>query len=250
MLLKIIVSSLLFMFSSLLSAQEIEGVVYRSKQLIIELVKGNTLMHSSILHIPNYGSFSCNGMIFYGNGEAVVVDTPTNDSASHELIKWIREELHCKIKAVVVSHFHEDCLGGLAAFHSEGIPSYARDLSIQLAQKEATKLPQVAFDTLLSLTVAKKKLISYFPGPGHTLDNIVVYVPSDKVLFGGCLIKSLGAGYGNLSDADTSSWSSSVQAIKKRFPDIEYVIPGHGAMGNTDLLDYTIEKFNNHSSTK
>jgi metallo-beta-lactamase class B len=241
---------LLFILSNLLNAQEKKEVIFNSKNLIIEPINGNTLIHTSILHIPNYGSFACNGMIFYENGEAVVVDTPTSDSASYELINWLRKELHCNVKAVVVSHFHEDCLGGLAAFHAEGIPSYAKELCIQLAQEDGAVQPQIAFDTLLSLKLAEKTLINYYPGPGHTKDNIVSYVPSDKVLFGGCLIKAIGAGYGNLSDADTSSWSSSVLAIKKRFPDIKYVIPGHGASGNTELLDYTFQKFNNHSSTK
>jgi len=71
----------------------------------------------------------------------------------------------------------------------------------------------------------------------------VGYVPSEKALFGGCLLKHVNASKGNLADANTSEWSSSVAKIKKEYPDLEIVIPGHGKNGGIELLDYTIKLF-------
>ena len=34
---------------------------------------------------------------------------------------------------------------------------------------------------------------AFYPGPGHSPDNIVVWIPEARVLFGGCLVKSAGA---------------------------------------------------------
>ena len=40
----------------------------------------------------------------------------------------------------------------------------------------------------------------YF-GEGHTKDNIMGYFTEDQALFGGCLIKKVGASKGYLGDA-------------------------------------------------
>ena len=88
------------------------------------------------------------------------------------------------------------------------------------------------------------KVKNLFFGEGHTKDNIVSYIPSEKVLFGGCLLKTVGAKKGYLGDANTTDWSNTVAKIKKELSDIEYVIPGHGKTDGTELLTYTIQLFN------
>jgi metallo-beta-lactamase class B len=62
-------------------------------------------------------------------------------------------------------------------------------------------------------------------------------------MFGGCLIKELGAGKGYLGDANVVAWSSTVEKVKKAYPNVKVVVPGHGAYGNIKLLDYTINLF-------
>ncbi|WP_452222386.1 MBL fold metallo-hydrolase [Lacinutrix salivirga] len=59
-------------------------------------------------------------------------------------MKWIGEK---NIKAVVVTHFHIDCLGGLNKFQSNGVTSFATNQTIQLA-KEGNReiLSQNGFD--------------------------------------------------------------------------------------------------------
>jgi metallo-beta-lactamase class B len=85
--------------------------------------------------------------------------------------------------------------------------------------------------------------MTQFFGEAHTVDNTVSFVESEKVLYGGCMIKSLKAGKGNLADANVNEWSNTVRKIKSTYPNIIHVIPGHGKVGDTDLLDYTIEMF-------
>ena len=80
-----------------------------------------------------------------------------------------------------------------------------------------------------------------YPGPGHTRDNIVVYYPDAKVLFGGCLIRPGGSdNLGNTADADVVHWAEAVRNVAAAFPDAEIVIPSHGPMGGRELLDHTI----------
>ncbi|MEM7040325.1 MAG: hypothetical protein AAF570_25380, partial [Bacteroidota bacterium] len=83
----------------------------------------------------------------------------------------------------------------------------------------------------------------YYPGEAHAPGNIVAWLPSEKLIYGGCMVKSIGAGKGNLSDANVDTWSESVSKVKARFPKAKVVVPGHGKPGGQDLLDFTIEMF-------
>jgi metallo-beta-lactamase class B len=91
--------------------------------------------------------------------------------------------------------------------------------------------------------MGKESVIIKFFGEGHTRDNVVGYFPSEKILFGGCLIKEVGARKGYLGDANVADWSGTVRKIKKHYPSVNIVVPGHGAFGNKRLLDYTIRLF-------
>ena len=216
---------------------------YTSKGLTVRKVKDRVYQHTSFLQTDSFGNVPCNGMIVVDHGEAVVFDTPTNDKASEELIGWIEKTLKCKVVGVVATHFHEDCVGGLAAFHQHQIPSYGSDLTIELTQKNNYPTPRKSFNGLLEIPVGQEKVIVEFNGEGHTQDNVIGYFPAEKAMFGGCLIKELKAGKGYLGDSNVNEWSATVAKVKEKYPDTKVVIPGHGKMGNIKLLDYTIELF-------
>jgi metallo-beta-lactamase class B len=246
------VSKLLFLFLNILlfincSSKKSEAFqpkeVYQSKDLIITQVSENAFVHTSYLQTQDFGNVSCNGLIVSSNNEAIVFDTPTNNTTSEELIKWISEKLESKINAIIPTHFHNDCLGGLTAFHSKNIPSYANFKTIEFAKNNNEIVPQNSFKDSLVLNVGTEKIIAKFFGEGHTKDNVVGYFPSGNVLFGGCLIKELNATKGYLGDANTEAWSNTVEKIKKEYPNLKVVIPGHGEIGDQKLLDYTIKLF-------
>ena len=214
---------------------------YESETLKIEKISDNIYRHISYLETDSYGKVSCNGMVYLNGNDALVFDTPTNDKASSELIDWIGKR---KIKGIIVTHFHIDCIGGLREFHLNGIESYASNLTIELAKKDSPELPKQGFNDKIEFEIGKNIAYAQFFGQGHTKDNIVGYVPSEKAMFGGCLIKALNSGKGNLADANTNEWSTTVERIKNNIDGIEVVIPGHGKNGGIELLDFTIELFN------
>lgn len=210
---------------------------------IYEITK-NVFVHVSYLQTDDYGKVACNGMVYFNENEAIVFDTPTNDLVSNQLINWITKEKAKEIKAIVVTHFHEDCLGGLNAFHEHGTQSYGSHKTIKLAtQANATSLPQNGFEDKLNIGIGQEAVLIKHFGEGHTQDNVVGYLSKEKVLFGGCLIKSLNASKGYLDDANTDAWSITVKHLKAELPNIKHVIPGHGNCGDVSLLDYTIELF-------
>lgn len=214
---------------------------YTSETLKIERINDKVFKHISYLNTKSYGKIPCNGMIYINENEAIIFDTPVNNKASAELLNWIGNK---KTKAVVTTHFHIDCLGGLEEFHSRGIASYATNQTIQLAKENKVKtVPVNSFQKQYEFQIGNEVVYAKYFGEGHTKDNIVGYIPSEKTLFGGCLIKEINATKGNVADANIAEWSTTVENIISEFPEIENVIPGHGESGGVDLLDYTINQF-------
>lgn len=218
-------------------------VVYQSDDLIITQVSKSAYEHVSYLQTQDFGKVPCNGLVVSDGKEAIIFDTPTNNKSSEELIKWITNKLHFRIKAIIPTHFHDDCLGGLKAFHDHHIPSYANFKTIAFAREKGFVVPQNGFKDALKLKVGKQTITAKFFGEGHTKDNVVGYFPSENILFGGCLIKELDATKGYLGDANVEAWANTVEKVKKEYPNVKLVIPGHGERGNSKLLDYTISLF-------
>lgn len=217
--------------------------VYRSNDLIIFQIAEHSFQHVSFLQTNDFGNVPCNGLIVRSSDEAAVFDTPTNDKSATELINWIKNILHCKIKAIIPTHFHDDCLGGLNAFHEEHIPSYAFYKTNEFAKETNVAVPKNSFRDSLKLKVGKENIFVTYFGEGHTKDNVVGYFSRDNIMFGGCLIKESGATKGYLGDANVKEWSSTVEKIKNAYSKVKIIVPGHGAIGGIEILDYTIKLF-------
>ncbi|MBP2616884.1 CHM family subclass B1 metallo-beta-lactamase [Chryseobacterium jejuense] len=217
--------------------------IYKSENLIITQISENSFVHTSFKQTNDFGNVPCNGLIVKNSSETIVFDTPINDKSSEELIQWISKTLHSKINAVIPTHFHDDSAGGLQAFHNHNIPSYSYIKTIELAKENNFVVPQNSFKDALVLKIGNEKVTAKFFGEGHTKDNVVGYFPSENILFGGCLLKELEASKGYLGDANVSTWSATVENVKKEYPNVKIVIPGHGEYGDQSLLDYTISLF-------
>lgn len=224
-------------------SHENKEISYSSETLKVEQLSKNIYRHISYLQTEDYGKVGCNGMIYFNKNEAIVYDTPTKNSVSLELINWIENNQEKEIKAIVATHFHGDCLGGLKAFHDKKIPSYASNKTITLAKPNNKVLPENGFDNQIEIKIGNETTIAKFYGEGHTKDNVIGYIPTEKAIFGGCLVKEINAPKGYLGDANIDEWPETVATIKREIPDIEIVIPGHGKTGDTALLDYTITLF-------
>lgn len=207
------------------------------------LVRPGVYLHRTYMSTNDFGKVDCNGLVYVVNGEALVVDTPPTAALSRALLARIQSELKAKVVGLSIGHTHEDSMGGLAVFESAGIPSYASRQTQVLARQKGLPVPRAGYDSQLELMVGGKPVLCGYFGPGHAPDTAVTYLVEEKVLFGGCLVKALGAGKGFLGDADLAQWSPTVRRVRQAFPDAQVVVPGHGAFGDAGLLDFTIELF-------
>lgn len=219
--------------------------VYQSNNLIVLQLTGHIYQHISFMQTNDFGKVDCNGMIAVNDHEAVVFDSPANDESAEELINFLTQQRKYRIKAVIPTHFHEDCVGGLEAFNKHHIPAYASNATLFLLKNKGKQfsVPIHGFKDSIFFNIGGKKVYAKYFGEGHTKDNIIGYFPDDKAVFGGCLIKETGAGKGYLEDANTSAWPQTVSRLQQAYPETRIVIPGHGKSGGIELLDYTIRLF-------
>lgn len=220
-------------------------IVYQTKNLIIKKLSNHIYEHISFLETDDFGKVACNGMLVINENNGIVFDTPSDNQSSFELINFTTKTLKSEILAIIPTHFHNDCIGGIEAFEKHNITLHVTKQTLEFLKKNGQNFnnPLKEFDGDFVLNIGDKKIYAEYFGEGHTKDNIIGYFPEDKAIFGGCLIKEIGASKGYLGDANTNEWSETVSKIKLKYPETKIIIPGHGKWGGMKLFDYTIELF-------
>lgn len=218
------------------------GTTRITDDLIIKKISDHSYIHISYSDIPGFGRVASNGYIFTDSGKAVICDTPVTDALTKALVDWVTGSLHAEVIGVIPNHWHTDCMGGLGYIHSLNIPTYANAMTVAIAGKKGLPVPRHGFGTGLTLMAGNKPVICRYHGPAHSTDNIVVWVPSEKVLFAGCMVKEMKADrIGNTTDADLNAWPATIDELIRTYPDARIVIPGHGDTGGRELLYHTKE---------
>jgi len=184
-----------------------------------------------------------NGLIYIYDDEAIIVSTPNSDIETQNLINWVQNVKYSKIVGYIIDRWHSDAMGGLDVVQKNGLKTYSFDLTKQIAKEKGLPIPEIGFKSSKTIKVEGKKVICHFLGEAHTSDGIVVWIPSEKVLFGGNEIRNYNGWVGNISDANLSKWAKTVKKIKKEYGSAKIVIPGHGNYGGAELIDYTINLF-------
>jgi metallo-beta-lactamase class B len=218
----------------------------------IQLIRltDNTIIHRSFRQMEEYGRVPANGLIYIVDSMCLIFDTPFTVKTTTRLMDYLTEDMGLSIQGVVINHFHEDCMAGIDSVHARSIPTYAYKRTLALATAEGLTAPTQKFGKRKRLKIGEQEVINYYPGPAHSPDNIVSYIPAEGVLFGGCMLKAMNAGKGNLADASVDRWSKSIRKVKKQFPEAKTLVPGHGRQGGPELLDYTIQLFEPETAQK
>ena len=198
-------------------------------------------VHTSYKDLGNGVPVPSNGLLVRTRDELLLVDTAWTVDQTRDILEWAQQETGLAVSRAIVTHAHEDKMGGLEALYERGIPTLASRLTNEVAQGRGLEVASrsLTFETVEQITPGVE---AFYPGAGHTEDNIVVYVADSKVLFGGCLIRPASAStLGNTADADVAHWSTAVETVRQRFPEAQIVVPSHGIWGDRTLLDHTFD---------
>jgi glyoxylase-like metal-dependent hydrolase (beta-lactamase superfamily II) len=178
-------------------------------------------------------------------GGVVVFDALGSPILAQKLIAEIKKITSQKVVAVIVSHYHADHVYGLQEFKKIGAKIYAQGEGRNYLSSETAKqrlivsridfAPWVNDKTQLipaniwinqktKLTIGKVDFFISRVGPAHAPEDLMVYVPSEKVLFAGDLVFRGRIPF--VGNADSKGWLLALDEIEKLNPNI--VIPGHG----------------------
>lgn len=198
------------------------------------------------------------------DGTLLLADTPTTGAATRSLLEWTGARFGDRPVVVVNTHAHPDAVGGNrvaaeagAAIHGSAetarlVASTRESVETTLAPELADRPdltaelspyrplpPQETFAAAdgLRLELGGEPVEAIFPGAAHTPDNVVVWLPRRRVLFGGCMVRT-GAGLGNVAEADLGSWPGAIRRLQELGAEI--VVPGHGDRTDPGLLEHTL----------
>jgi metallo-beta-lactamase class B len=232
---------IVFIVLSIQQAVLAQDTLRVSPDLLLVKLSENAFVHVSYASLPGYGRISANGLIFISGRKAILFDSPWNDSLTEKLVTFIEGDMRLKVKGFVPNHWHDDCMGGLGYLMNRKIKSYANEKTITIAKEKGLPVPDRGFRDSLMLRIGEEDVLCYFPGAAHSSDNIVVWIPSEKILFPGCICKSTDTqNLGNTADGDPAAYPETVVRIIRKFPDAKTVIPGHGLYGGPELLIHTL----------
>lgn len=196
-----------------------------------------------------------NGLIVNTKDGVVLIDTgwDTKDDTDNtrQILQWVDQHLHQPVKLCIVTHSHDDRVGGIGELKKAGIRVISTPLTAQKSTKEGYESPEAILPADTSFTIGEMPFRCFFPGEGHTSDNIVVWLPKYKILHGGCLVKSVGVfGMGNIADANLKEWENSTRRLITQFGSAKLVIPGHDQWGDKKALNHTLQLVKKYNASR
>lgn len=192
--------------------------------------------------------FPSNGLVIRVGDSVLLVDTPWGEGPTVDLLRQL-DSMGLHVQLCISTHAHEDRVGGLRTLQARSI----RCLGSRLTEALAVKNGHPQFDGYVEngLGPYADILKVLMPGAAHAPDNICVYVPAQRILFGGCMVRPLEAtDMGNTADADLLHWPEAIRFLQHTVPAVCTVVPGHGRIGDAELLQHTLDLLRQHGQRK
>jgi metallo-beta-lactamase class B len=181
-----------------------------------------------------------NAMYLLTDSGVVIFDTPWDSTQCKPLLDSIVQRHHKRVVMCIVTHFHDDRTAGLGYFNRQGISTWSTRLTDSLCSQHGNNRATHLFSGDTVFTLGQYRFEVYWPGAGHTSDNIVVWFNNEKILYGGCLIKGVdNPGLGYLGDADVQAYAATIQHVIQHCRNPQYVITGHDGWNSIRALHHT-----------
>ena len=210
-------------------------VIRISADLSVQRIAPDVWLHTSWRTLSDGARFPSNGLLVRDGTDMVLIDTAWGVHVTQQLLDWAASELGQTVTHAVATHFHDDRTRGAPVLAERAVALYATAATSRLT---TATTPFGALEAGQATRFGPVEV--FYPGPGHSDDNVVVWVPSAGAVFGGCLVKSAGArGMGNVADANMEQWPLAIDRVTRRYPNAKIVVPGHGRPGSTQLLAHT-----------
>ena len=183
-----------------------------------------------------------NSMYMITSKGVVLFDTPWDSTQFQPLLDSIKMRHNKNVVLCISTHFHDDRTAGLEYYKHKGIKTFTTVKTDELSKMRGNKRAEYLMYKDTVFNVGEHSFETYYGGQGHSPDNIIIWVPDEKILYGGCLVKSAEADdLGYLGDANVKEWSTTIKNIQQRFINPSYIIPGHSDWSSNKSLIHTLD---------
>lgn len=183
-----------------------------------------------------------NGMYLVAKNGIVLFDTPWDTTQFQPLLDSIKLKHNKEVLMCIATHWHSDRTEGLEYYKKKGVKTYTTLLTDDLSKKNNKKRAEYTFENDTVFHVGQYTFETYYPGQGHTTDNIVIWFAKEKILYGGCLIKGAEAeDLGFLGDGNVKEYYHTLKKVQERFRAPKYIIVSHHDWTNINSLKHSIK---------
>jgi len=182
-----------------------------------------------------------NGMYLVTNTGVVMFDTPWDTTQFQPLLDSIKVKHNKSVVMCFATHWHSDKTAGLEYYRQQGIKTYTTELTDELSKKNNKKRAEFLMTSDTVFQVGQYSFETYYPGQGHTEDNIVVWFNKEKILFGGCLIKGADAeDLGYLGDGNATAYATTLKNVEKKCRKPDFIVVAHSDWKNINSLKHSL----------
>lgn len=188
----------------------------------------------------------------------VVIDALSTPELSKEFIQRLQKVKKLPVRYIIVTHYHPDHYFGTKTYRDIGAKLIAHKKILEMydsgelnsyintIKERFPKLydsvvvvkPDLVVDTETILKVGQKTFLIRAVAPAHTNNDIVIYMPEDKILFAGDLVYEKRIPFMGDAGANSKNWEKVLKKLKSL--DAQVILGGHNMPMDKSAIDYTL----------
>ena len=208
---------------------------------------------------PANQNFISNAAFIVTGQGVVVIDALGSPALAQQLVAAIRKITPQPITHVIVTHYHADHVYGLQVFKALGARILAHRAALGYLNSDTAQLRLQAsrqdlapwidantalveadewLDTERELKIGEVQLQVKHVGPSHTPEDLVVYLPQQRLLFAGDLVFRARIPF--VGQADSRRWMTALDGLLAL--DARVIVPGHGPVSESAREDMQLTR--------
>jgi glyoxylase-like metal-dependent hydrolase (beta-lactamase superfamily II) len=204
-------------------------------------------------------NFISNAGFVVTDTSVVVIDALGSPALARKLLQEIRRITPKPVSHVLVTHYHADHIYGLQAFKDAGATIVAHRLGQEYLNSDTARLRLQAsrqelfpwiddstrlvpadqwLDGATDLAIGGVQFQIRPAAPSHSPEDLVFYLPAERVLFAGDLVFRGRVPF--VGQADSKHWITALDQLLKF--DAQVIVPGHGPQSTSAKEDLTLTR--------